>query len=61
MTDTRTIGAVARSAGVTPRTLRDDERIGLLVPSARTDGCRLSPLHGAGRRPSVMRYNDVTS
>jgi MerR family regulatory protein len=37
MTGTMTIGALARRAGVNPRTLRYYERIGLLAPSARTE------------------------
>ena len=39
---TMTIGELARRAHVNPRTLRYYERIGLLMPSARTDaGYRL--------------------
>jgi len=56
MTDTRTIGAVARSAGINPRTLRYYERIGLLVPSARTDaGYRLYTDRDAGRLSFIRR------
>ncbi len=36
MVKTVTIGELARQAGINPRTLRYYERIGLLVPSART-------------------------
>lgn len=45
-----TIGALARQAGLNPRTLRYYERIGLLTPSARTDaGYRLYTQRDAGK------------
>ena len=60
MTDTRTIGAVARSAGVNPRTLRYDERIGLFVPSARTDaGYRLYTQRDAARLSFIRRAQTI--
>lgn len=36
MVDRMTIGQLARKLGINPRTLRYYERIGLLIPSART-------------------------
>ncbi len=45
-----TIGELARQANLNPRTLRYYERIGLLVPSGRTDaGYRLYTQRDAGR------------
>jgi len=56
MMDTRTIGALARDVGINPRTLRYYERIGLLVPSARTDaGYRLYTERDAGRLSFIRR------
>ncbi len=56
MTDTMTIGEVARRAGVNPRTLRYYERIGLLMPSARTDaGYRLYTERDAARLSFIRR------
>ena len=56
MTETMTIGELARSAGINPRTLRYYERIGLLVPSARTDaGYRLYTERDAGRLSFIRR------
>ncbi len=56
MTETLTIGALARQASINPRTLRYDERIGLLVPSARTDaGYRLYTDRDAARLSFIRR------
>ena len=56
MTETLTIGALARQAGVNPRTLRYDERMGLLVPTARTDaGYRLYMARDAARLAFIGR------
>jgi DNA-binding transcriptional MerR regulator len=56
MTETMTIGTLARQADVTPRTLRYYERIGLLVPSARTDaGYRLYTARDAARLAFIRR------
>ncbi len=56
MTETMTIGELARQAGVNPRTLRYYERIGLLVPSARTDaGYRLYTDQDAARLSFIRR------
>jgi MerR family copper efflux transcriptional regulator len=51
-----TIGVLASQADVNPRTLRYYERIGLLVPSARTDtGYRLYTDRDAGRLSFIRR------
>lgn len=56
MTETMTIGALARQADVNPRTLRYYERIGLLRPSARTDaGYRLYTEQDAARLSFIRR------
>ena len=56
MTETLTIGALARQASINPRTLRYYERIGLLVPSARTDaGYRLYTDRDAARLSFIRR------
>ncbi len=56
MTETLTIGALARQASINPRTLRYYERIGLLVPSARTyAGYRLYTDQDAGRLSFIRR------
>ena len=56
MTETLTIGALARRAGINPRTLRYYEHIGLLVPSARTDaGYRLYTERDATRLSFIRR------
>ncbi len=56
MTETLTIGALARQASINPRTLRYYERIGLLVPSARTDaGYRLYTDQDAARLSFIRR------
>lgn len=56
MTATMTIGALARQADVNPRTLRYYERIGLLVPSARTEaGYRLYTDQDAARLAFIRR------
>jgi len=56
MTDTMTIGALAKRAIVNPRTLRYYERIGLLAPSARTDaGYRLYTERDATRLSFIRR------
>jgi DNA-binding transcriptional MerR regulator len=50
MSETMTIGELARRASVNPRTLRYYERIGLLAPSARSAaGYRLYTERDAGR------------
>jgi DNA-binding transcriptional MerR regulator len=50
------IGELARWAGINPRTLRYYERIGLLVPSARTDaGYRLYTEQDARRLTFIRR------
>lgn len=56
MTKTMTIGELARRAAVNPRTLRYYERIGLLVPSARTGaGYRLYTERDAARLSFIRR------
>ncbi len=56
MTETLTIGALARQVGVNLRTLRYYEHIGLLVPSARTDtGYRLYTERDADRLSFIRR------
>ena len=51
-----TIGALARQASINPRTPRYYERIGLLVPSTRTDaGYRLYTDHAAARLSFIHR------
>src|SRR4051794_37031933 len=56
MSATMTIGELARQANVNPRTLRYYERIGLLVPSARTDaGYRLYTERDAARLAFIRR------
>ena len=51
-----TIGELAKQANVNPRTLRYYERIGLLVPSARTDaGYRLYTERDAARLAFIQR------
>jgi DNA-binding transcriptional MerR regulator len=56
MSTTMTIGELARQANVNPRTLRYYERIGLLVPSARTDaGYRLYTERDAARLAFIRR------
>jgi len=56
MTDTITIGALAKRANVNPRTLRYYERIGLLAPSAHTDaGYRLYTERDATRLAFIRR------
>ena len=56
MTETMTIGTLARQADVNPRTLRYYERIGLLVPSGRTDaGYRLYTARDAARLAFIRR------
>jgi len=56
MTETLTIGALARQASINPRTLRYYERIGLLAPSARTDaGYRLYTERDAARLSFIRR------
>jgi DNA-binding transcriptional MerR regulator len=53
---TMTIGELARRAHVNPRTLRYYERIGLLMPSARTDtGYRLYTERDAARLAFIRR------
>ncbi len=56
MAKTVTIGELARQAGINPRTLRYYERIGLLVPSARTTaGYRLYTGEDATRLAFIRR------
>lgn len=56
MTETMTIGTLARQADVNPRTLRYYERIGLLVPSARTGaGYRLYTARDTARLAFIRR------
>ncbi len=51
-----TIGAFARQAELNPRTLRYDERIGVLTPAARTDaGYRLYTERDAARLAFIRR------
>lgn len=55
-TATMTIGQIARRLAITPRTLRYYERIGLLIPSARTEaGYRLYNERDADRL-GIIRY-----
>ncbi len=57
-----TIGALARQASINPRTLRYDERIGLLAPSARTDaGYRLYTDRDAARLSFIRRARRLGS
>jgi len=56
LTGTMTIGEVAKQATITPRTLRYYERIGLLVPAARTAaGYRLYTEQDARRLVFIRR------
>jgi DNA-binding transcriptional MerR regulator len=50
------VGTVARCAGVTIRTLRYYEEIGLLSPSGRTEGG-----HRLYERPDLMRLQQIKS
>jgi DNA-binding transcriptional MerR regulator len=53
---TITIGSLARNLGINPRTLRYYERIGLLIPSARTAaGYRLYSERDAERLAFIRR------
>lgn len=56
MFDRMTIGQLARMLGINPRTLRYYERIGLLIPSARTAaGYRIYSEHDAERLAFIRR------
>jgi len=60
MEETRTIGEVARLAGVSVRTLRHYDAVGLLPPSARTDaGYRLYTRLDLERLQQVLCFREL--
>lgn len=60
MTDTHTVGDLARRAGVTVRTLHHYDEIGLLSPSERTDaGYRLYDPADVARLQQILFYREL--